>query len=42
VEKEGNVNKFLKLKNAMLLTSRASFQIFTKTVMKTGHVDCVA
>jgi hypothetical protein len=35
-------NPFLRRKNAELLPSMASFQTFTKTVMKTRHVNCVA
>jgi hypothetical protein len=35
-------NTFIKIKNAELLTSGASFQTFTKTVQNTRHVNYVA
>jgi hypothetical protein len=42
IEKEGMRKPFLKRENAELLTARAPFQTFTKTVMKTRHVGAVA
>jgi hypothetical protein len=43
VEKEGNAKSIPKKRNnTELLTSRASFQTFTKRVMKTRHVGAVA
>jgi hypothetical protein len=41
MEKEGNVKSTPKNEKHKAPNTRASFQTFTKTVMKTHHVDSV-